>query len=212
MRHKARVLAKGSPMVLRMLIPGRWCRNTWAQRQIDRVTAAKGDRVMNEDTSIVHIRRGSNEVVLDEDLNIITQVDAPTYADGIYADGLGHIVAINQSSSNPPDSPQTDIFWYYDTDLNFVRKTGGFYNGMFRMWNVFAIIHGNEEVFTETLQDPSDSVIPDDVIMYTDSIENPTVVDANGTKRLIPFGCSPSNAYVLVLGNTFIGFYRTIGD
>ena len=78
---------------------------------------------------------------LDSDLAIVAQIDVPNFAygAGLYADGLGHIVVVNQDSG----TPQTDIFWYYDTDLTYVTKTGDFYNGMFATWDVSAWIKGN---------------------------------------------------------------------
>ena len=78
---------------------------------------------------------------LDSDLNIIAQVDAPTYSLGIYADGVGHIVIIRQ---NAPSDRQEDVFWYYDTDLNYVTKTDHLYDHLFSGWDVFDIIKGNE--------------------------------------------------------------------
>jgi hypothetical protein len=68
---------------------------------------------------------------LDVALNIIAQVTAPTYFAGIFIDPIGHIVIIEQGYS----VGQTDIFWFYDTNLNYLGKIDGYYSLMFQTWN-----------------------------------------------------------------------------
>ena len=67
---------------------------------------------------------------LDSELNIITSVAGPTYGQGLYVDLWGNIVVVNQDQVG-----QSDIFWFYDTDLNYLAKIDGFYTSMLSTWS-----------------------------------------------------------------------------
>ncbi len=69
---------------------------------------------------------------LDTDLNEIDSIAGPTDGQGLFFDLWGNLVVVNQDFTSPS---KTDIFWYYDTNLNFVISLDGFYNQMFRTWD-----------------------------------------------------------------------------
>ena len=69
----------------------------------------------------------------DEDEQTLTVVDSaagPTYGCGIYFDLYGNLVVVNQN----PNTPQDDVLYFYDTDLNYLSKIENMYTTMFREW------------------------------------------------------------------------------
>ena len=74
---------------------------------------------------------------LSEYLDIVAQVDVPANAVGIFVDTEDHIVLITQDAV----TPQSDIFWFYDKDLNYLSSVGNFYTDMLSEWG----IDGDEE-------------------------------------------------------------------
>lgn len=63
-------------------------------------------------------------------LELVDTVAGPTYGVGIYFDLWGNLVAVNQSSS----VVQTNVLYFYDTDLSLLHTQGDFYNSMLLMW------------------------------------------------------------------------------
>ena len=81
---------------------------------------------------------------LDSDLNIIEQVNVLppgepgfTYSLGIFA--IEDRITIIRQDSN---TWQEDVFWHYDTDLNFLGRTDNLYERLFSNWDVFFISKG----------------------------------------------------------------------
>ena len=73
---------------------------------------------------------------LDSDLNIIAQVDGPPSGRGIFVDFLGHIVVVNQDYGDAfGTGGETDVFWFYDADLNFISAADNFYRDMLDLWD-----------------------------------------------------------------------------
>jgi len=69
---------------------------------------------------------------LDPDLNVVSSTtDLPTYPVGIFIDTEGNIVIVNQDNSEY----QSDVFWFYDTNLNYISKIDGFANTLLRSWS-----------------------------------------------------------------------------
>jgi len=83
---------------------------------------------------------------LDSGLNTIATIaagDMPDYPCYLFVDLEGHIVVVNQKYGDG----QNDIFWFYDTDLNYLNKTDGLYDVMFWGWSAIGsgISSGNVE-------------------------------------------------------------------
>jgi len=64
----------------------------------------------------------------------LTQVHSaagPVYGVGLFVDLYGNVVVVNQDYS----SGQEDVFYYYDTDLNYLGKVDGVYPTMLKQWD-----------------------------------------------------------------------------
>ncbi len=95
---------------------------------------------------------------------------------------------------------QDDIFWFYDTDLNYIDKIDGF-GSMLNSWA--ASVGGS-------WQQGDVCFWPGLFVDYSGNQGYDAVItDADKAVRLIPFEYSTDDAYVLALGDGYIGFYRT---
>ncbi len=81
---------------------------------------------------------------LDTDLATIATIaagDMPDYPAGLFVDFWGRIVIIDQDFTSYDG---TDIFYFYDTDLNFINKTPQtFYLSILSSWDALAYTQGN---------------------------------------------------------------------
>ncbi len=132
---------------------------------------------------------------LDSDLTVKEEVPAPDYAIGIFVDLAGNIVIVNQDRTSPY---RNDIFWWYDADLNFLKtSTEDYYNLMFISWDSLVggpYIEGNVAFYPGIREVSSEFFIE---------------AGADTALRLIPCEHSTNLAYVLSLGDKYMGFYRT---
>jgi len=132
---------------------------------------------------------------LDSRLNVITQTAHINKAIGLFPDPLGNIVVVCQSSS----SPVSDQFHFYDDDLNYITKIDHFSTSMLLSWDA----------------SPGGSWIQGNVIFWPGITQtllrnlHYSSGDGNAAVRLIPFGYSTDDSYILALGNGYISFFRT---
>ena len=91
----------------------------------------------------IYVLNGDGKLYkLDSELNVVQSITSPTYAIGLYVDLWGNIVVVNQDWA----TGQNEVLWYYDADLNYLSKVGGFYTLMFKGWDAStggAYIQGN---------------------------------------------------------------------
>ena len=137
---------------------------------------------------------------LDSDLNIISSITGPDYARGIFVDLHGQLVIINQDWA----VGQNDIFWFYDTNLNYLgRTTDDFFDLMLRNWDAIvggAYQKGNVAFF------PGINIKPS-ATEYETSFYIPPSGYKKGS-RLTSFEFSTEQAYVLEFGNQYLRFYK----
>lgn len=129
---------------------------------------------------------------LDSSLNTIASATAPTYGVGLFVDLWGHIVIVSQDWI----VGQSEVFWYYDADLNYLGKTDGFSTTILRAWDAAvggAWSQGNACFYPG--------------LFASDDAEF-AAVDSNEPERLIPFEYSKNDAYVILLGDNFMSFFR----
>jgi hypothetical protein len=84
-------------------------------------------------------------------LAVVASTSAPTYACRIYFDLYGNLVLVNQSAI----SYQSEIFYFYDTDLNLLGSIDNWYNSMLNDWsadNVGGNYKRGDAVFDGTLE------------------------------------------------------------
>lgn len=133
---------------------------------------------------------------LDSDLNVLETVPAETgqVPQGLFVDLQGQIVVVSQEWG----AGKNDIFWYYDTDLNYLGKADGLYGSILISWAASvggAYIQGNACFY------PGLSLGEEDT-----GVE----AAADSVIRLTPFEYSTDDSYVLAWGDEYLGFYRTI--
>lgn len=80
----------------------------------------------------IYVLNGDGQLYkLDSDLNIVANITAPTYRAGLFVDIWDRLVIVNQDWS----TGQSEIFHYYDTDLNSLGSIDGFYTSMLKTWD-----------------------------------------------------------------------------
>ena len=82
-------------------------------------------------------------------LSIVDSVAGPAYGVGLYFDLYGNLVVVNQDES----VGQTDVFWFYDTDLNYLGKIDNFSSSLLSLWDssLGGMQMGGEAVFDGVL-------------------------------------------------------------
>ncbi|GAG34440.1 unnamed protein product, partial [marine sediment metagenome] len=75
----------------------------------------------------IQINRSGIEIA---SLTEVTSVAGPTHGVGIYVDQWGNIAVLNQDNG----ATETDLIYYYDTDLNFISKIDGLFPAL-RTWD-----------------------------------------------------------------------------
>lgn len=129
---------------------------------------------------------------LDTDLNIVKSI-AFTDAQGGYPDLWGNNVIVKQKS----DVSYSDIFNYYNTSLDYVTQVDGLPGNVLNTWDAAGndIVQGNICFWPGiNLDDYSGAAV--------------SVTDADQAVRLLPFEYAKTDAYVLALGNGYMGFFR----
>jgi len=149
--------------------------------------------------------------------NLQASVAGPTYAVGLDFNAWGDLIVINQDWVNYQD----EIFWYYDTDLNYLTKITGSYNELLRSWDASAggpwiqgSILPNGTVATITygvdVNDMAVAHLPNtEVCVYADGIprgQYTVSADPNGT-QVINLG---ANYSVVVAGLNYYSIYESL--
>lgn len=139
-----------------------------------------------------------NDIVykLDSELNTIAQVNAPTYNSGLFIDLRGNIVVINQRGT------QNDVFWFYDTGLNYLTKIDGFYTTMLNTWNNYTWMKGNV-VFDGALEIPGTPAVPAVEAFSNGLADVPPA-------RLLSFDYPKEDSYVIEAGAGYMRFYKDV--
>ncbi len=73
---------------------------------------------------------GSTLYKYDATLTLIASVAGPTYGRGLYIDLWGNLVVVNQDAT----TGQTELLWFYDTDLNHLDKIKNIYAATLASW------------------------------------------------------------------------------
>ena len=130
--------------------------------------------------------------------NLIKSAAGPPYQQGLYFDLYGNLVVINQYQT----VGQTDVFWFYDTDLNYLSKIDGFYSTMLSSWA--AAIGGShlsgDAVFDGILGSAGVEAVPDVRVDLEYGETSPF--------RLISFLQPDREPYVMEFGNEYIAFHK----
>jgi len=125
-------------------------------------------------------------------ISFIAEVAAPDYSSSLFFDLYGNLICINSRSN----IANTDRFYYYDTDLNYLGKVDIPYN-MLAGWNAYVWTVGNEAIY-------GSPAIPGDTIdnVLTD------FTTGDDPRRLISFDQPDDTDIVIALGNESICFFR----
>ncbi len=139
---------------------------------------------------------------LDTDLNIIAQTATITYATGLFVDLRGQIVVVYQDYA----SYQDDIFWFYDTDLNYITKTEhDYYDSMLSSWAATiggSWVQGNV-VFDGNLGTADIPAVPAVEAFSNGLADVPPA-------RLLSFEYNEGDSYIIEAGAGYFRFYKDI--
>ena len=133
---------------------------------------------------------------LDSELNTIASIAGPDDMVGIFVGLVGELIVINHPLGGGGD----DVFWYYDTDLNLLKTSDeDYYTLLLNTWGASSSTKGNAVFFPA-------------ITSQAEYFSNTLFVEAgiNTALRLIPFEYSTDDAYVLSLGEKYMGFYSPV--
>ncbi len=130
-----------------------------------------------------------------QNLNLEESVATETGKSGIYCDLYGNIVVTKT------DVPDTDLIWFYDTDLNFLSKIDNMNIGFLRTWNaaISTSVQRGNVAFDGTL-----------AVAGTPFVDLPGS-DTAGEEipvRLLSFSAEVGDGRIVEMGEQYFAFYK----